>query len=208
MSFAVSPRVLKYLAEAAIEGDAELAQYARLLSEQRESKEEAFISLQHVQRLSERYRRLHPDRDDDGFVHQILRGSRLYCEPPPAPRERDPEFARRLERLRRQQEEREYADMTKDLRSRDRIRFVEAGEDAISVKNELGFGYNVIMLMVTGLVLGYVAARAVTDNQIVQVGVGLLGMFAAMLMETVLFVIREERKDKVLKQLRESKKKA
>ncbi|KAJ2493153.1 hypothetical protein IWW37_000803 [Coemansia sp. RSA 2050] len=70
----------------------------------------ATISLAGVKLLSQH---LQGDSADgkDVWVHQLLRGSRMYIEAPPA-KPRNPELAARLDKIKKQLEEQEYKRMT------------------------------------------------------------------------------------------------
>jgi len=49
-------------------------------------------------------------------LYEILRGSTIACPPPPPPKKKNAENEKRLAQIKRELEEREYANMVKDVR--------------------------------------------------------------------------------------------
>ncbi|XP_071944009.1 transmembrane protein 199-like [Antedon mediterranea] len=92
------------------------------------------------------------------YLHELLEDSDLYYEPIKQP-ERNPELLKRLEKLKAQQENRDYQQMTKNVR-------VEAfggsilsdvGKDLRSTSAQLIGVLNILLTIVGAFVFGYMA---------------------------------------------------
>jgi hypothetical protein len=126
--------------------------------------------------------------DDSGpYLQDLVRGGGLALDPPKRPA-RDPALERRCLVLQEAQEAREYAAMTKDV-TRERR---EVGIRMSEVTRDLGFGAHVVTLMGACFACGVVAGRSIApDNVTVQVVLGAIGMFGALMVEALLFMLRD-----------------
>ena len=143
------------------------------------------------------------------YLHELLSGASLYTAPPVA-RPRDPAFLRFLQRQRVLQDRREYRAMVSDLpgnKSGDE-KAGGAGSGVASASRELGHGLNILTLMVTGFAVFYYAGTMVGDRQstVVPVIFGLVGLVGAMMVEMVLLMIRERRRETMDDAVREERK--
>ena len=108
--------------------------------------------------------------------------------------EKSPELASLLEELQRRLEQRRYDDMVRDVTARERL--AEAAKDTSlsAYKEQLRFGAHVISMMAVFSLLGYFASFRLfpqADRVAARLLCGVVGMFTAMVVETVLFVIRD-----------------
>ncbi|KAI5057258.1 hypothetical protein GOP47_0027273 [Adiantum capillus-veneris] len=105
----------------------------------------------------------------------------------PQPREKSDELKARLARLQDVAERKAYDDLVKDVIPR---QFDEM-EYFSSYRNQLGFGLHVVVLMFTGYLVGYFLFRSqFGGSSVLHAAGGISGMVVAMLIETVLFIIR------------------
>ncbi|KAJ1693492.1 hypothetical protein LUZ63_010190 [Rhynchospora breviuscula] len=111
----------------------------------------------------------------------------------PKPRQKSEELKARLKKLAELAEQREYAELVKDVTpKRDNT------EPFSSYKDQIGFGLHVVLLMFTGYLVGYASFRALFNhNPVMNAAGGILGLVCGMLLETVLFIIRASNQDMV-----------
>ncbi|OVA02918.1 ATPase [Macleaya cordata] len=104
----------------------------------------------------------------------------------PKPREKSKELQERLKKLSDLAERKEYKELVKDITP------VETtNEPFSSYKDQLGFGLHVGLTMFTGYLVGYATFRALFNhNPVMNAAGGILGLVFAMLLETLLFIIR------------------
>ncbi|CAN8302111.1 unnamed protein product [Cochlearia groenlandica] len=111
----------------------------------------------------------------------------------PKPREKSEELKLRLVKLREIAERKEYAELVKDITPRKQVE-----EPFSSYKDQLGFGLHVGLTMFTGYLVGYASFRALfSRNPALSAAGGILGLVLAMLVETLLFIIKTSRDDKI-----------
>ncbi|XP_006281032.2 uncharacterized protein LOC17876419 [Capsella rubella] len=111
----------------------------------------------------------------------------------PKPREKSEELKLRLVKLREIAERKEYAELVKDITPRKQVE-----EPFSSYKDQLGFGLHVGLTMFTGYLVGYASFRALFNrNPALSAAGGILGLVLAMLVETLLFIIKTSRDDKI-----------
>ncbi|GMH28806.1 hypothetical protein Nepgr_030649 [Nepenthes gracilis] len=114
----------------------------------------------------------------------IFRGA-SFIFTSPKPRQKSEELKARLRKLEELAERNSYAELIKDI--------VPKGthEPFSSYKDQLGFGLHVLVTMFTGYLVGYAAFRALfSHNPVMNVAGGILGLVFAMLVETLLFIIK------------------
>lgn len=111
----------------------------------------------------------------------------------PKPREKSEELKARLRKLQEVADRKAYAELVKDIAPR-------KGTDVepfSSYKDQLGFGLHVVVTMFTGYLVGYAAFRALfSHNPVMNAAGGILGLVGAMLVETLLFIIRASNQEK------------
>jgi len=134
----------------------------------------------------------------NGWVHELCINSDLHIPPKPE-RKKSPEFQAYLEKMKRKQEDMQYKQMSKTVNSSS---FSTSPSSIIkdaefsSLSKELGVGLNIIVLMATGfIVFWYVGKSIYKDDTVKPVFLGLIGLIGALLIETVLLIIREQKKD-------------
>ncbi|XP_077996260.1 vacuolar ATPase assembly protein VMA12-like [Glandiceps talaboti] len=93
------------------------------------------------------------------YLHELLDDSDVYFPPLPK-RQRNPELVARLERLKREQEEKEYKRMTKGINTETlkKSTFAEFGAEVRSVKKQLMTVFNSFLTVICAFVFGYMAA--------------------------------------------------
>ncbi|KAG2280717.1 hypothetical protein Bca4012_049143 [Brassica carinata] len=110
----------------------------------------------------------------------------------PKPREKSEELKLRLLKLRDIAERKEYAELVKDITPR------KQEEPFSSYKDQLGFGLHVGLTMFTGYLVGYASFRALFNrNPALSAAGGILGLVLAMLVETLLFIIKTSKDDQI-----------
>ncbi|KAF3792961.1 hypothetical protein EJ110_NYTH02076 [Nymphaea thermarum] len=115
----------------------------------------------------------------------LLAGSDLLFASP-KPREKCDELKERLMKLAELEERKAYDALIEDIAPKKDIE-----EPFSSYKDQLGFGLHVVVTMFTGYLVGYAAFRALfARNQFMSAAGGICGLVFAMLLETVLFIMR------------------
>jgi hypothetical protein len=124
------------------------------------------------------------------YLQDLVRGGGLALRAPTRVK-RDPTLERRCVALRDKQEQRKYESMTKDVTNESKT---GQGIRMSDVTRELGFGAHVLTLMAACFAGGVVAGRSFApDNTTTQVVLGTVGMFIAMMVEALLFMLRDAR---------------
>jgi len=109
----------------------------------------------------------------------------------PKPRHKSEELKARLKKLEELAEKKAYAELVKDITPKE-----DDSEPFSSYKDQLGFGLHVVVTMFTGYLVGYAAFRALFNHSpVMNVAGGILGLVGAMLVETLLFIIRTSNQD-------------
>ncbi|ERN01163.1 uncharacterized protein LOC18429241 [Amborella trichopoda] len=108
----------------------------------------------------------------------------------PKPREKSEELKERLRKLAEDAEKKAYDDLIKDIAPK------KQEEPFSSYRDQIGFGLHVIVTMFTGFLVGYAGFRALFGRSaIMSAAGGIFGLVSAMLLETVLFIIRASGQD-------------
>ncbi|XP_070572789.1 transmembrane protein 199-like [Ptychodera flava] len=108
-------------------------------------------------------RKCHQQLTKDGtsslYLHELLEGSEVYFPPLPKPK-RNPELVARLERLKAEQQNREYNRMTKaiNVKNLQKTSFAEFGAEVRSVKRQVMTVMNSFLTVIGAFVFGYMAA--------------------------------------------------
>ncbi|KAF8379390.1 hypothetical protein HHK36_028824 [Tetracentron sinense] len=109
----------------------------------------------------------------------------------PKPREKSEELKARLRKLADLAERNAYQELVKDITPRR-----DSNEPFSSYKDQLGFGLHVVVTMFTGYLVGYAAFRALFNHSpVMNAAGGILGLVCAMLVETLLFIIRSSNQE-------------
>ncbi|XP_038058669.1 transmembrane protein 199-like [Patiria miniata] len=107
-------------------------------------------------------RKLHKYLESDGkpgmYLHQLMEGSEVFFPPLPQPK-RNPELVARLERLRAEQANREYQQMTKSVSNNiaGNSPIGNVGQELKSVQGQLMNVFNVFLTIVGAFVFGFMA---------------------------------------------------
>ncbi|CAL1373384.1 unnamed protein product [Linum trigynum] len=116
----------------------------------------------------------------------LLLSGAEFVFPTPKPREKGKELKARLRKLEELAERNAYQELVKDITPSK-----ETTEPFSSYKDQLGFGLHVGLTMFTGYLVGYAAFRALFGHSpAMSAAGGILGLVGAMLLETLLFIIR------------------
>lgn len=99
-------------------------------------------------------------------------------------------IANHLKNLRWKQEQEEYDRMVADITRHEREAKAAAEGGLVTYRQQLSFGLHVLVMMGSFYAFGHVAGTALTSDRAMQAFVGLVMMVFALLMETMLFVIR------------------
>lgn len=128
-------------------------------------------------------------------LRHLLAGSTFVLKSP-EPRRKSDELKARLERLQDLADRKAYNDLLKDVAREEQER-----EYFSSYKDQLGLGLHVVVTMFTGYLVGYALFRSQFGmSPVLHAAGGISGMVIAMLLETLLFIVRsslfEERRAK------------
>ncbi|KAI3967111.1 hypothetical protein MKW92_005318 [Papaver armeniacum] len=122
-------------------------------------------------------------------LHHLFSGSNFVFSSP-KPREKSKQLQERLKKLSDLAERREYKELVKDITPAE-----QTDERFSSYKDQMGFGLHIAVTMFTGYLVGYAAFRALFNrNPVMNAAGGILGLVFAMLLETLLFIIKTSSK--------------
>lgn len=133
--------------------------------------------------------------DDDGvaggtggpWLQDLVRGGGVALEPPRRP-PRNPELEARCQKLRDEMARREYEEMTKDVTGRRR----GEASHVSALTRDLGFVAHVITVVIACFAGGVVTGRSFAPDSLTpQVVLGAVGGFIALIVEALLFMLRE-----------------
>lgn len=128
--------------------------------------------------------------DEPGLqLHTVCKGSQLVLQPPQA-RQKSPELQARLAKLQAALEQQHYDRMVHDVTEKERAAATAAEGLFRSFKDQLSFGIHVLVMMGTFYALGHVAGRGLSLKTSVHAACGLVGLVLALLLESVLLIIR------------------
>ncbi|KAL6493366.1 hypothetical protein OROGR_032500 [Orobanche gracilis] len=104
----------------------------------------------------------------------------------PVPRQKSEELKGRLKKLEEAAERKAYQELVKDITPRKGVE-----EPFSSYKDQLGLGLHVVVTMFAGYLAGFAAFRALFGHTpAMSAAGGILGLIVAMLVETLLFILR------------------
>ncbi|BBN17955.1 hypothetical protein MPTK1_7g18290 [Marchantia polymorpha subsp. ruderalis] len=130
--------------------------------------------------------------DDLQPIHEVLVGSSFVLESP-KPREKSEELKARLQKLQELADNKAYEKLVSDVTKKSNYE----PEVFSSYKEQLGFGLHVVVTMFTGFAFGYSVFRSqFRDNPVIHAAGGALGLIIGMLLETLLFIVRDAQKAK------------
>lgn len=111
------------------------------------------------------------------------------------PRGKSPELVKHLEGLQKKLDQRLYDDMVKDVTEGERKLKEKYDYGLSTYKDQLRYGAHVMSMMAAFFAFGYVASLAVFSSLGARLVVAIVLMFGAMVVETLLFVIRMQKHD-------------
>lgn len=119
-------------------------------------------------------------------LFHLFSGSNFLLSSPKA-RQKSEELKERLKKLADMAERNAYEELVRDITPRKK----DAEDSFSSYKHQIGFGLHVVVTMFTGFLVGYFAFRALfSHSAVMNAAGGIFGLVCAMLLETVLFIIR------------------
>ncbi|CAL8469465.1 g9006 [Coccomyxa elongata] len=123
------------------------------------------------------------------WLHRICAGSSLVLKPP-KPRVKSAALQARLALLQRQLEQKQYDAMVHDITTAEREAEAKSEGCIVTYKAQLSVGLHIVVMMGTFFAAGYLGVSYLSTDPMHHVVGGLVGMICAMLMETVLLIIR------------------
>ncbi|GBF99028.1 thymic stromal cotransporter [Raphidocelis subcapitata] len=124
------------------------------------------------------------------WLHAAASGGALRLRAPP-PRPRPAALTERLRKLQGRLDDQRYAEMVADVTAGERrAAELAEGEAFPTTRLQLSFGLHVVVTMGAFFALGYYGGAFLTGSQAWAAACGALGMAAALLLETSLFVVR------------------
>jgi hypothetical protein len=144
-----------------------------------------------------------PEKPNSGpWLHEILRHSHVALPKRPV-RQKDPELVKRLQKIQCEIDNREYAGMVKNLTKRERK---EAERDNVGkYLDDLSIGGNFIITLGTCFCIGYFIGRSKYSDDESRIFCGLAGLILALLIETILFMIRSDKAARIEDQKKKKK---
>ncbi|XP_072163600.1 transmembrane protein 199-like [Diadema setosum] len=108
------------------------------------------------------------------YLHELLEGAEIY-HPPLEPPKRNPELVARLERLKAEQEDKQYREMTKNVnvQTYGKSPLSQIGKDVRSFQAQMVGVVNMVLTIVGAFVFGYMAAWYRSQPVITCVSTGL-----------------------------------
>ncbi|KAH7618956.1 hypothetical protein NADE_005804 [Nannochloris sp. 'desiccata'] len=168
--------------------DSQLPQNIQLLAH--ECVGQAIVDWNTLERVAEAVQVSHGD--DRPLLHQLCRGGGLVL-PPPTPRQttgKSPELQAHLAKLRAKLEQDKYDAMVAEVTVEERAAVAASEGGFNTYKQQMSFGLHVIVMMFAFYLFGHLAGMALSPNKVYHPAIGLAFMIFAMILETVLFVIR------------------
>ncbi|XP_041455555.1 transmembrane protein 199-like [Lytechinus variegatus] len=126
------------------------------------------------------------------YLHELLEGADVYHPPLKQP-ERNPELVARLERLKAEQEDREYRRMTKNVKIRTygESPLAQVGQEVRTFQVQMMGVLNVVLTIGGGFVFGYMAAAYQSQPVIWRVTAGLIVAFIVAVADLYFFIKHE-----------------
>ncbi|KAL3679594.1 hypothetical protein R1sor_022550 [Riccia sorocarpa] len=126
-------------------------------------------------------------------IYELLAGS-TFVLGKPKPREKSEELKARLQKLQEALEQKAYDELVKDVITKSS----DSDPEMFSTfKEQLGLGLHVVVTMFTGFAFGYYIFRSqFRDNPAAQAAGGAFGLIVGLLLETLLFIVRDAQKTK------------
>ncbi|KAJ3441537.1 transmembrane protein [Anaeramoeba flamelloides] len=135
------------------------------------------------------------------YVHQLLQDSKIYV-PPPIVKPKNPELQKRLDKLRRANEDREYAKMVKDLPFNNAQNNYSKRESYGSILGEIGIGVDSgITIIAVFFVVAFVG-KYLSDSKVLPYVWATIAAVCVLVIEVSLFLIRiykKEKREKLIK---------
>lgn len=126
---------------------------------------------------------------DGPWLHQACQGISLILPTPP-PRIKSKELQDRLAILQKNVEQASYNKMVSEVTKAELKAEALKGGALRTFKQQISFGLHVLVMMGTFYVFGHVAGAAISNKVSVRAACGMGGLVIAMLLETVLLIIR------------------
>ena len=112
------------------------------------------------------------------------------------PFEKSSELTTLLDELQRRLDQKRYDHMVRDVTARERRAEAARDTSLSAYKEQMRFGAHVISMMAVFFLMGYFAShRVFPDSAAARLLCGVVGMFAAMVVETLLFAIKDAREE-------------
>jgi len=125
-------------------------------------------------------------------LRSLLMGSSLNF-PEIEQRKKDPEFEKYLDRMRVKGDKAAYIKMTKNVDSTLRQReTVMSGVGGVKGRQQISGALNILSAIIGGFFVGFFLARTITDDLFVRIVSGLAGSVMLMILEVVLFILRDD----------------
>lgn len=123
-------------------------------------------------------------------LEQLCRGSCIVFPQRPKGPGKPPELQRRLDELRACLEQQQYDRMVSDVTQGERKAAALREGGLSTYRQQMSFGVHILAMMGAFYAFGHVAGMGITRNKAVHPFIGLLFMVSALVLETVLFIIR------------------
>eukprot|EP01100_Stratorugosa_tubuloviscum_P003612 TRINITY_DN187_c0_g1_i2.p1 TRINITY_DN187_c0_g1~~TRINITY_DN187_c0_g1_i2.p1 ORF type:complete len:272 (-),score=93.04 TRINITY_DN187_c0_g1_i2:110-883(-) len=138
-------------------------------------------------------------KDCPMYVNQFLQHSQLYIRPLPV-KPRDPIIAAKIENLKREQENREYRQMTKRFSTSISEKKRVDGLHLRSFNSQIAVGLNIIVAMATLFTAGYYVTSKMYPGSTKALITGIACATIALLVEVWLFILGMVQLEKVTEQ--------
>lgn len=123
-------------------------------------------------------------------MEDLCRGGGLAFPERPKQAGKPPELQRRLDELRARLEQQQYDRMVSDVTQDERKAAERREGGLVNYRQQIGFAVHVLAMMAAFYAFGHVAGMALTSNRVLHPIIGLVFMTSALVLETVLFIIR------------------
>ncbi|KAL4459012.1 hypothetical protein ABPG75_013877 [Micractinium tetrahymenae] len=123
-------------------------------------------------------------------MEQLCHGSGIAFPERPKQPGKPPELQRRLDELRARLEQQQYDRMVADVTQNERKAAERQEGGLVNYRQQIGFAVHVLAMMAAFYAFGHVAGMALTSNRALHPIIGLVFMVSALVLETVLFIIR------------------
>lgn len=175
--------------------------------------EQPYVTIENIQYISQCMLKYNNNDNSNtnkppyGYIHELLRHTTYYQQPIQPTKRKSAEFERYLQQQRIKLDRLEYETMINNsISKKQQHKIGNVGQSFAEISKDISIGINVILMMITGFMVAlFIGRQLFVDNVTMQVLCGTVGLIIALLVEVILFIIRDKTKDEHIKKLEQRK---